>query len=175
MRSLVLRELTIPLASLKPGVNSYTFFVKISEEETGFAEHFPEGFEVKCQVTPMGKDYFVELETFGNASLACDRCLEDFKRDLKGSVKTLFTPDRQKWEGSEGDVQLISPDATEIQLERDVIDALSLSIPNKTLCQKDCRGLCAGCGCNLNNDSCQCSGKPTDPRWDALKNLTFDK
>ena len=170
-----MRELTIPLASLKPGVNSYTFFVKLSEGETGFSEHFRDGFDVQCQVTVLGKDYLVEIETSGKASLICDRCLEDFKQDLKGSVKTLFTPDKQKWEGSEGDVKLILPDMHEIQLESDVIDALSLSIPNKVLCQKECRGLCVRCGCNLNTESCQCSGKPADPRWDALKNLTFDE
>ena len=37
-------------------------------------------------------------------------------------------------------------------------DSLLLGIPAKILCDEDCKGLCAGCGRNLNEGPCNCGG-----------------
>jgi uncharacterized metal-binding protein YceD (DUF177 family) len=29
-------------------------------------------------------------------------------------------------------------------------------MPMKPLCKEDCKGICASCGANLNDDSCEC-------------------
>jgi uncharacterized protein len=57
----------------------------------------------------------------------------------------------------------------------DVTDLLreqfQLALPMKPLCNEDCRGLCPGCGTNLNKATCDCSPKWEDPRLAPLKSL----
>ena len=52
-------------------------------------------------------------------------------------------------------------------------EELLLSQPTKPVCKEDCKGICAGCGAELNSEPCTCPPE-VDPRWDALKDLKFD-
>ena len=45
-----------------------------------------------------------------------------------------------------------------------------LNMDSKMLCSEDCKGLCCGCGTNLNFEDCSCE-KEVDPRLAALKQL----
>jgi uncharacterized protein len=47
-----------------------------------------------------------------------------------------------------------------------------LSLPARTLCQPDCKGLCPRCGVNRNETACSCDTGPSDPRWEALAGLS---
>jgi uncharacterized protein len=46
-------------------------------------------------------------------------------------------------------------------------DAIVLELPLAPLCREDCKGLCASCGADLNEEGCGCEG-PGDPRWATL-------
>jgi uncharacterized protein len=46
-----------------------------------------------------------------------------------------------------------------------------LAIPMKTLCKKNCAGLCPTCGKNLNEGQCDCPKDDIDPRWSKLAEL----
>jgi uncharacterized protein len=46
-----------------------------------------------------------------------------------------------------------------------------LELPMRPLCKSDCRGLCAGCGVDLNVETCRCHQEPVDERFAALKAL----
>ena len=59
----------------------------------------------------------------------------------------------------------------EIDLEPHLRDELILLVPMYFECRPGCKGLCAGCGANLNDADCQCSTQDMDPRWDALRAL----
>ena len=72
------------------------------------------------------------------------------------------------------EVRLFHSSDKGLKIGQDVLDVIALAIPSKRLCLKECKGLCAYCGVNLNHDTCHCLGKETDPRWDALKNIKFD-
>jgi len=50
-------------------------------------------------------------------------------------------------------------------------DALLLLMPHSVLCRRDCVGLCATCGHNLNEGPCDCPPPEPDARWAALKGL----
>jgi uncharacterized protein len=53
-----------------------------------------------------------------------------------------------------------------------VREQVLLSLPSRTLCQPDCKGLCPRCGQNLNQATCNCnSAEQHDPRWKALAAL----
>jgi len=43
-----------------------------------------------------------------------------------------------------------------IDVGEDVRQEILLGFPDRVICQDQCKGLCAGCGMNLNTDTCQC-------------------
>lgn len=57
-----------------------------------------------------------------------------------------------------------------LDLDDLVREDVFLAMPSRYLCRKDCKGLCPVCGADLNLGACNCE-KPTDGRWDALKEL----
>jgi uncharacterized protein len=62
-------------------------------------------------------------------------------------------------------------DGLELDLGETIREAVILEIPQVVLCRPDCRGLCPGCGSDLNEGACKCTPEGGDPRWDALKHL----
>jgi uncharacterized protein len=56
-------------------------------------------------------------------------------------------------------------------LEDVLREQVLLSLPARSLCRQDCKGLCPRCGRNLNTESCNCGDSPADPRWSALSDL----
>ena len=54
-------------------------------------------------------------------------------------------------------------------------EELMLALPVTPLCRQDCKGLCAGCGVNLNEGMCACTEEEGDPRMAALRGLTLHK
>ena len=111
----------------------------------------------------------------GEFELLCARCVEPVPTPLSGSFDLIFRPlgvDSGPGERS------ISADETEIgyyeqsglSLEDVVREQVLLSLPSRTLCKSDCKGLCPRCGQNLNLETCKCA-TPTDPRWSALAGL----
>lgn len=53
-------------------------------------------------------------------------------------------------------------------------DEFLLSFPMRFLCKDDCKGLCAGCGADLNREECHCEKKVIDPRFAKLAALLDD-
>lgn len=43
-----------------------------------------------------------------------------------------------------------------VDLSKIVNDLIAISSPMNFLCTEDCKGLCAGCGVNLNDEQCKC-------------------
>ena len=72
----------------------------------------------------------------------------------------------QEISGEEAD-EIILLDGTEIDVGDLAYSAFILDMDMKNLCSEDCRGLCPGCGVNLNDETCRCKPE-VDPRWAAL-------
>jgi uncharacterized protein len=58
-----------------------------------------------------------------------------------------------------------------LALEDVLREQVLLSLPLRTLCKPDCKGLCPRCGENRNSQACSCDVGPSDPRWEALAGL----
>jgi uncharacterized protein len=98
-------------------------------------------------------------------STECRRCLEPLKVPLRQPVEALFCIDREVED--DPSVYPVDERATEIDLRPAVREELILAVPQFSLCRPDCRGLCPGCGANLNAGPCTCRAEP-DPRWGEL-------
>ena len=164
--------LSIPLSALQEGVSVFTFRASFPDgfvqEHVGF-----KGFvEIKVTVTQVQEDLLFSVGVKGEGKFVCDRCGKDFNTIVEGSVQTLYTFDPLKIEDdSTGDVQLLAPKSSNIDITQDVKDALLLAIPRKRLCKSSCAGLCPKCGADLNKKVCSCSEDSVDPRWEGLKKL----
>lgn len=58
----------------------------------------------------------------------------------------------------------------EIDLRPDLEQEVIMALPQRLLCQETCRGLCHGCGCNLNTNHCDCEPPVFHSGLLALKN-----
>lgn len=97
----------------------------------------------------------------------CRRCLAPVEVGVSAPIDLLFTEDALTDDPS---AWVIEPDATELDLAPTVRELLILSVPAFVLCREDCRGLCPGCGEDLNVGSCVCR-PPSDARWGPLRAL----
>ena len=98
----------------------------------------------------------------------CARCLTTFTLPLTQQVCELFLAPGQQAPKEEDAYRVAGK---EVHLEPMLRDALALSLPLSPVCSRDCAGLCAGCGRNLNTDDCTCSDDDVDPRWAGLAEL----
>ena len=97
--------------------------------------------------------------------------MESFRRPVHREVVTAV---RELFEVDPIEGQTYPLEGEEIDLELPVRDALLLDLPAAPLCRDDCAGLCPACGADWNQRSCDCDMTIPDPRWDALRELTFD-
>ena len=125
----------------------------------------------------VGKRFMVNGELSTVLMLQCDRCLDLFPKDLKGKFQLFLELQSEPIE-TEEDIELAEDEmgidllpAQEVDLESIIKEQIYLSLPMKTLCREDCRGLCPTCGVNLNNEPCTCHIRTGHPAFQVLKNL----
>ena len=99
-------------------------------------------------------------------SCVCDRCSAPFEKPFHVSLERMLAAEL---EDEENDEILLLDDGA-FDLDELAREAFILNMDTKTLCREDCRGLCSGCGANLNLEPCRCK-RETDPRWAALRQL----
>lgn len=77
----------------------------------------------------------------------CTRCLEQTLRPYVIEFS----------EGVDSDIESVYPVKNDtVDLSKIVDDVIMMNIPVNFLCSEDCKGLCSGCGTNLNNGECKC-------------------
>jgi uncharacterized protein len=112
----------------------------------------------------------------GKFEVPCARCVEPVEIPLESDFDLIFRPVVADTEATE---RSITAPETEIGyyqrdslLLEDVLrEQVLLSLPVRTLCKPDCKGLCPRCGQNRNSQDCSCDEGPSDPRWEALSGL----
>jgi uncharacterized protein len=112
----------------------------------------------------------------GNFQVPCARCVEPVGIPVEADFDLIFRPVVADAEVPE---RSITAPETEIgyylndslALEDVLREQVLLSLPVRTLCKPDCKGLCPRCGENRNSQVCSCDVGPSDPRWEALSGL----
>ena len=98
------------------------------------------------------------------AFVPCSRCLEPYALPVDREFDLIYLPEPGE-AGPEGmelqisrddlDVAFLDPDGR-LDVNNLVAEQIYLSLPMKPLCGEGCRGLCPGCGTNLNLETCRC-------------------
>lgn len=111
-----------------------------------------------------GRDLLVTGKAFVRIGTQCARCLKELILETGSDQICIF---REK-----------VPDEI-VDLTEDIREDVLLAIPDRFKCSEDCRGLCPGCGADLNEEPCRCKKKKKrqppkeDHTWDALNDLKF--
>ncbi len=113
-----------------------------------------------------GRFYFTgRME--GRVEMACRLCLEDVDVEVSENVHFLLAEIGAE-EADDPEVFLYDPNARLLDLRGAVRETWLLTAPAFVQCSDDCKGLCATCGTNLNERTCNCTQTTTDSRWGAL-------
>ncbi len=111
------------------------------------------------------------------ATLTCTRCLEPFAFGV-ASEFTLFVVPVESDEDGYDALDRDDPDAIDLyplvgdklnlaDVAREQVD---LRLPVAAVCRAECKGLCSGCGANLNAGACGCE-PDADERWSELREI----
>ena len=123
------------------------------------------------------KSVWVSADLDSKISCACSRCLREHWQpihliieeeayslvDLQIGIRPADSEDIEKGFGIDQNHIL---DLTETAREY-----TALSMPMKPMCRSDCRGMCPGCGTNLNEFSCQCDRAVMGDLLDSLQGI----
>ena len=107
----------------------------------------------------------------------CSRCLKEFSQVIHLAVEEETLPLRAPLGG--GGLEKSDDMGDRLRVDEnhilDLSDAVSqyaaLNAPMNPMCRPDCKGICPGCGANLNDSSCECDMVVRDSRWGELLDL----
>ncbi|MDH3394101.1 MAG: DUF177 domain-containing protein [Desulfobulbaceae bacterium] len=126
-----------------------------------------------------GQRVFVDGNLSATVVLVCDRCLGSFERALAEDFQVEFelagvdniaaTAGEHEVDVEEMDTVFLKEAAIDIYqvLQQQVF----LALPEKILCDDECRGLCSNCGANLNKEDCRCGTKESNSPFGVLAGL----
>ena len=125
--------------------------------------------EVKASAYQTGESYAFSGKLKTTLELKCDRCCEAFDHDIEQDFEVIYTSEDNV--DRDDHIMYLPSQDVEIDLKPYIQDTILLNIPFKKVCSENCKGLCAGCGVDLNKGKCSCSKDTIDPRWESLKKL----
>ncbi|MDR1778137.1 MAG: YceD family protein [Desulfovibrio sp.] len=103
----------------------------------------------------------------GEVVLPCKRCAED----ARVSISADFEEFEPLGSGSLAEESRIFLEDGQPVLDLDALcwEEFLLALPESPLCRPDCKGVCPGCGTNLNEGRCACAEPAPDPRLAVLR------
>lgn len=113
--------------------------------------------------------FSLDGEASTTLDLYCDRCTKMFRKEKTVPMHFILAKELAS-EEEEEEEEIILLDGDELDIGELAFTAFLLNMDMKNLCSDDCKGLCSGCGANLNEEPCRCEPE-IDPRWSALSQL----
>jgi len=140
---------------------------------------FPSSLAVRLVYYRSGVDIFFRGSFGGSFDASCSRCLAGYRFALEKQFEFVLSPNpsrcERRAEALRSDELGLSYYATEeIDLAPLIREQVLLALPTRPLCDDTCRGLCGGCGVNLNDEACVCGSAPGDPRLELFRTLKIN-
>ena len=161
----------IKLSGLGDGEHKYSFNSLCSE--LGLGDEYDKDVTVNVTLRKSIRQYYLNIDCAADKKSVCDRCLSEFDMKLNCSFKLVYTYDQNFSDPNYDEVKFLMFHDTEIKIDEEVRQMLIISVPMKSLCNDECKGLCISCGMNLNNSACNCESKISDSKFIELKKLKF--
>ena len=165
----------ILLTDITGGNNRFKFeeFLDLSEESLELTVPL----QARLTVSQQDKDlYSITGDFQARLVTSCDRCgarvdlglAKDFSYVLRLEDEPQMPAE---YNSSEEDCETVYLSQPFIDSSAILTEQLLLSMPLHRLCDKACKGLCNGCGVNLNTETCQCSEENSSSPFAVLKKL----
>jgi uncharacterized protein len=144
----------------------------VPAEEAVLSELFPDvefhtPVSVKGNVKNMSGYMVLTVNSDLSFTSDCARCTKPVDSEINLSFeREIAGRDTSK----ENDDYIFIEDK-KLDIFEPLTEQILLEMPSRLLCSEDCKGLCPKCGQNLNEGSCSCDTKKTDPRLEILKTL----
>lgn len=139
-------------------------------EGTGIRLNEPLRVELRATEAQSG-EIVVRGEVASTLEHECRRCLERVEVALREKVTMVFAPPDLLGGSEDGEIRELLGNERELDLADPIREEVILAASAYALCDPNCRGLCARCGADLNETTCECVAEEPDPRWDALRAL----
>jgi uncharacterized protein len=112
--------------------------------------------------------------------LSCSRCLQHFVINLDETMALallgpVFTETPLEIDLRPQDLDTQFYDGVTIDVDSIITEQIFLALPQKPLCQRNCLGLCSGCGIDLNQEPCLCKKRETGSAFGALRAVKIDQ
>lgn len=175
------KKYQIPFSSLVLGKHEFEFVV-----DNEFFESFEYGeirkgkVKVSVELDKKTNMALLKISFNGYALMECDRCLDEIELPVSGTFDLVGK------EGEEGvdDMQeadnffIIHRGETHLDLREQIHEFIHLALPMHRVCEETSKGSCnpevlAKLRQISVNDKKE-NNKPTDPRWDVLKNVKLN-
>lgn len=127
------------------------------------------------EIEKAGGEYLATGRLRATVVLPCSRCTAahpvSLDLEIKESVALRQIDEPEAYVEEEGPAPIPILEGEAIDLSELVRQMLVLSVPPRSLCRPECRGLCPNCGQDLNQGECGCAAQEIDPRLEALREL----
>lgn len=149
---------------LTPGASlPFSFSMDLSDLEWNGEKPVTRPVDAEGTVRNMAGALLLSCRLSTVLDLTCDRCTKAFSQEKVVSYETLLATELEQ-EDSDDIVLLENGELDALELLRDVF---ILNMDSKHLCSEDCKGLCPGCGVDMNVAKCRCQ-RVVDPRLAGL-------
>jgi uncharacterized protein len=118
-------------------------------------QRFEDDVSVRGEIYKQGSDVYFQGTVAGNVVCTCPRCVDEFTWPMRRDFNFLIVK-AQPGQEFEDDAGLDHYDGDQLDLGRLAREQALLALDDSLLCSDACRGLCAGCGANLNREPCAC-------------------
>lgn len=152
----------IDLEALSPGTQLLTADEAVAFEDVDGSEN-----RIACRaeltVRKADEAIYIHANLKGVVKTSCHECLEPAEHLVEASfdlvVKRTRSVSGTHTAQEDEDLIYVSAKDRELSLDQQVYENLMASMPMRILCRDDCKGLCPGCGANLNIEPCRCERK----------------
>ena len=116
---------------------------------------------VEGKVSNTNKGLYLDIDVNFTIVDNCSRCLEEVEVPIEYSIQGFLVKEDYDEDDFEDDDALIF-NGQELNLVDIIEQTLDFKITASVLCKEDCKGLCQGCGANLNIEACSCNESAND-------------
>lgn len=106
-----------------------------------FDVKFIKNIHINCVFRRLGKDIAVQCSVLTHRLITCSRCLCKSEQEVGQDFQLSYPA---------------SSGSDYLEVDDDLRQEILLNFPMRVLCRPDCRGICLGCGVNLNFQECKC-------------------
>lgn len=128
--------------------------------------------------------FYMDMNIEYSCESKCARCLKAVKSTVKTSLSGKLEDYEESYSEEVNEDEEMGLDQLKDQpiyykngslaLDEYVLMEVTSSLPMRTICSDDCKGLCVKCGIDLNEETCDCDTDFIDPRLEKLKNFVIE-